>query len=191
MDKGQYGYIKKYKRNIILSMVILGAAILVGVIISLVLYGTTSSLIIIIPILVCIPFAKQVVAFIMCAGFKPLAEDEHQHIADAVTYSDTDDLLFDISLSRYEGMLYFPAAVVRDGRMLFLYKGKFGKKISDAEGLKKAITDSFSKFKKPYIVMVSTDDEDFIKKANSIKAPDADYIEKDKNMREKLFELGV
>ncbi len=191
MDKGKFGYTKKYKRNLILSIIILGVAILTGVIISLVLYGTTKSLVIIIPILICIPFAKQIVALIMCAGFKPLSDDEHQHIADEITYSDTDDLLFDISISRYEGMIFFPAAVVRDGRMLFLYKGKFGKKIADADALKKTIADSFSKIKKPYVIMVATDDDDFIKKANSIKTPDDDYLQMDKSMREKLFELGV
>ena len=74
MDKGQYGYIKKYRKKIIISIITLGILILAGVILSLAMFKTTKTLIILLPILISLPFAKQIVALIMCSKFKPLTE---------------------------------------------------------------------------------------------------------------------
>ena len=191
MEKGQYGYIKKHKKKIITSIIILGVMILTGVILSLAMFKTTKPLIIILPILISLPFAKQIVALIMCSKFKPLTEEEHKKIEKGIHYENRDGILYDISLSRYEGMLFFPAVIVRDGRMLFLYQKAFDKKIPDVEFLKKEIARSFEMIKKPYVIVTALTVDEFIKKAETIKEPDEDYLVKDQSMREKLFELGV
>ncbi|MED9989207.1 hypothetical protein GT641_02190 [Clostridium sp. BIOML-A1] len=191
MEKGQYGYIKKHKKKIITSIIILGVMILTGVILSLVMFKTTKTLIIILPILISLPFAKQIVALIMCSKFKPLTEEEHKKIEKGIHYENRDGILYDISISRYEGMMFFPAVIVRDGRMLFLYQEAFDKKIPDVEFLKKEIARSFEMIKKPYIIITALTVDEFIKKAETIKEPDEDYVVKDQSMREKIFELGV
>lgn len=191
MEKGQYGYIKKHKKKIITSIIILGVMILTGVILSLVMFKTTKTLIIILPILISLPFAKQIVALIMCSKFKPLTEEEHKKIEKGIHYENRDGILYDISISRYEGMMFFPAVIVRDGRMLFLYQEAFDKKIPDVEFLKKEIARSFEMIKKPYVIITSLTVDEFIKKAETIKEPDEDYVVKDQSMREKIFELGV
>jgi hypothetical protein len=191
MEKGQYGYIKKHKKKIITSIIILGVMILTGVILSLVMFKTTKTLIIILPILISLPFAKQIVALIMCSKFKPLTEEEHKKIEKGIHYENRDGILYDISISRYEGMMFFPAVIVRDGRMLFLYQKAFDKKIPDVEFLKKEIARSFEMIKKPYVIITALTVDEFIKKAETIKEPDEDYVVKDQSMREKIFELGV
>ena len=191
MEKGQYGYIKKHKKKIITSIIILGVMILTGVILSLVMFKTTKTLIIILPILISLPFAKQIVALIMCSKFKPLTEVEHKKIEKGIHYENRDGILYDISISRYEGMMFFPAVIVRDGRMLFLYQEAFDKKIPDVEFLKKEIARSFEMIKKPYVIITALTVDEFIKKAETIKEPDEDYVVKDQSMREKIFELGV
>lgn len=191
MEKGQYGYIKKHKKKIITSIIILGVMILTGVILSLVMFKTTKTLIIILPILISLPFAKQIVALIMCSKFKPLTEEEHKKIEKGIHYENRDGILYDISISRYEGMMFFPAVIVRDGRMLFLYQKAFDKKIPDVEFLKKEIARSFEMIKKPYVIITVLTVDEFIKKAEAIKEPDEDYVVKDQSMREKIFELGV
>lgn len=182
---------KKHKKKIITSIIILGVMILTGVILSLAMFKTTKTLIIILPILISLPFAKQIVALIMCSKFKPLTEEEHKKIEKGIHYENRDGILYDISLSRYEGILFFPAVIVRDGRMLFLYQKAFDKKIPDVEFLKKEITRSFEMIKKPYVIVTALTVDEFIKKAETIKEPDEDYLVKDQSMREKLFELGV
>ena len=191
MEKGQYGYIKKHKKKIITSIIILGVMILTGVILSLVMFKTTKTLIIILPILISLPFAKQIVALIMCSKFKPLTEEEHKKIEKGIHYENRDGILYDISISRYEGMMFFPAVIVRDGRMLFSYQEAFDKKIPDVEFLKKEIARSFEMIKKPYVIITALTVDEFIKKAETIKEPDEDYVVKDQSMREKIFELGV
>ena len=191
MEKGQYGYIKRHKKKIIISIIILGVMILTGVILSLVMFKTTKTLIIILPILISLPFAKQIVALIMCSKFKPLTEEEHKKIEKGIHYENRDGILYDISISRYEGMMFFPAVIVRDGRMLFLYQEAFDKKIPDVEFLKKEIARSFEMIKKPYVIITALTVDEFIKKAETIKEPDEDYVVKDQSMREKIFELGV
>lgn len=191
MEKGQYGYIKKHKKKIITSIIILGVMILTGVILSLLMFKTTKTLIIILPILISLPFAKQIVALIMCSKFKPLTEEEHKKIEKGIHYENRDGILYDISISRYEGMMFFPAVIVRDGRMLFLYQEAFDKKIPDVEFLKKEIARSFEMIKKPYVIITALTVDEFIKKAETIKEPDEDYVVKDQSMREKIFELGV
>ena len=191
MEKGQYGYIKKHKKKIITSIIILGVMILTGVILSLVMFKTTKTLIIILPILISLPFAKQIVALIMCSKFKPLTEEEHKKIEKGIHYENRDGILYDISISRYEGMMFFPAVIVRDGRMLFLYQEAFDKKIPDVEFLKKEIARSFEMIKKPYVIITALTVDEFIKKAETIKEPEEDYVVKDQSMREKIFELGV
>ena len=191
MDKVQYGYIKKYRKKIIISIIALGILILAGVILSLAMFKTTKTLIILLPILISLPFAKQIVALIMCSKFRPLTEKEHAYLEKQIHYENRDGLLYDISISRYEGMIFFPAVIVRDGRMLFLYQTPFQKKIPNAEFLKKEIQRAFENVKQPYVVMTATTLEEFVKKANTIKEPDEAYVEKDKSMRQTLFELGV
>ncbi|MGN0394935.1 MAG: hypothetical protein ACI4EF_06195, partial [Coprococcus sp.] len=142
-------------------------------------------------ILTSLPFAKQMVAYILCAGFKPLSKEEYELINSKISYSSNSDIVYDISLSRYEGIIYFPVVVVRNGRMLFLYTDKFKKKYSNVDSLKKEIAKSFENQKKPYVIIVTTGIEEFIKKANAIKAPDEEFILKDNKIRETLFELGV
>ena len=191
MEKGQDGYIKKHKKKIITSIIILGVMILTGVILSLVMFKTTKTLIIILPILISLPFAKQIVALIMCSKFKPLTEEEHKKIEKGIHYENRDGILYDISISRYEGMMFFPAVIVRDGRMLFLYQEAFDKKIPDVEFLKKEIARSFEMIKKPYVIITALTVDEFIKKAETIKEPDEDYVVKAQSRREKIFEFGV
>ena len=191
MEKGQYGYIKKHKKKIITSIIILGVMILTGVILSLVMFKTTKTLIIILPILISLPFAKQIVALIMCSKFKPLTEEEHKKIEKGIHYENRDGILYDISISRYEGMMFFPAVIVRVSRMMILYQKAFDKKIPDVEFLKKEIARSFEMIKKPYVIITALTVDEFIKKAEAIKEPDEDYVVKDQSMREKIFELGV
>lgn len=190
MEKGQHGYMKRYKRNVIISIIVLGLFVIAGVAITLIMFHTRKSIFIIIPILVSLPLAKQIVAYILCAGFKELTDEEYRKM-NSILYFDDPSIVYDVSVSRYEGIVYFPAAVIRDGRMLFYYNGKFGKKISDEKELKQIIATSFEDTKKPYVIIITNDIDEFVEKANKIKAPGEEFAARDQKMRERLFELGI
>lgn len=191
MKKGDYGYIERYKKRLLISIIILGLIIILGVFFSVAVFDTRKNLFILLPILTSLPFAKQLVSYILCANFKPLSNEEYELVNNKISYGKSDDIVYDISLSRYEGILFFPVVIVRNGRMLFLYTDKFKKKYPDMDSLKKEIEKSFENQKKPYVILVAASVKEFIKKANTIKEPGEEFISRDKKMRNTLFELGV
>lgn len=190
MEKGQHGYMNRHKRNVLISIIVLGLFVIAGVFFTVVMFDTRKSIFIVIPILVALPLAKQIVAYIMCAGFKELNDEEYSKLKE-ISYFNEKSLVYDVSVSRYEGIVYFPVAVVRDGRMLFYYNGGFGKKIKDELALKKIITDSFADQKKQYVVIITTDIDSFVAKAEKIKKSSEEFIASDEKIRNRLFELGI
>jgi hypothetical protein len=146
--------------------------------------------VILLPILTALPFAKQIVAVVLVKGFTPLSNQEFDKLKTGIKDYNEENVLYDVSISRYEGIRFFPAAVVKDGRILFYYRQNNKKSISLTE-LKGDIMKSFEDMKNPYIILVTDDLQDFIDKANGIKAPNPQFKEKDKKMKERLFELGV
>jgi len=191
LEKGDYGYIEKYKKRLLISIIVLGLIIILGVFFSVAVFDTRKNLFILLPILTSLPFAKQLVSYILCADFKPLSKEEYELVNHKISYGGSDDIVYDISLSRYEGILFFPAAVVRNGRIIFLYTDKFKKKYPDMDSIKKEIEKSFANQKKPYVILVTGSVKEFIKKANTLKEPGEEFISRDKKMRNTLFELGV
>lgn len=127
MEKGQHGYMNRHKRNVLISIIVLGLFVIAGVFFTVAMFDTRKTVFIVIPILVALPLAKQLVAYIMCAGFKELTKDEYAKL-EKLSYFGDPSLVYDVSISRYEGIVYFPVAVIRDGRMLFYYNGGYGKR---------------------------------------------------------------
>ena len=72
MEKGQHGYMNRHKRNVLISIIVLGLFVIAGVFFTVAMFDTRKTVFIVIPILVALPLAKQLVAYIMCAGFKEL-----------------------------------------------------------------------------------------------------------------------
>ncbi|CCY53361.1 uncharacterized protein BN781_01747 [Coprococcus sp. CAG:782] len=191
MDRGQYGYLKRHKKKVIISIISTGIIIVAGVALSLFLFGTTKTVMIIVPILTALPFSKQVVALILCGKFHWLTEEEYKRTETEIPEDIRRDLLYDVSISRYEGMIYFPVVLVRDGRMIFYYNGSFNSKIKDKNELKKAIDKVFEQTPKPYLAVVTTDLEDFIKKACGVRNVHEDFVNKDGRVKKKILELGL
>lgn len=191
MDKGQYGYMNRYKRNLLISIISLGLLVIIGVFVTVLMFGTKKSVFIVIPILIALPFAKQIIGYLMCANFRELDEDEYAQIKERVTYFGDEAIVYDVSISRYEGMTYFPVAVIRDGRILVFYRPRWNRKIPDENTLKKVIQTAFEDQKKQYVVVTTTKLDDFIERANKIKAPGDELAATDVKYRERLFELGV
>lgn len=189
MEKGQHGYMNRHKRNVLISIIVLGLFVIAGVFFTVAMFDTRKTVFIVIPILVALPLAKQLVVYIMCAGFKELTKDEYAKL-EKLSYFGDPSLVYDVSISRYEGIVYFPAAVIRDGRMLFYYNGGYGKKIPDEAALKKIITEALADQKK-YVVIIATDIDGFVAKAEKIKAPSDEFVGADEKIRNRLYELGI
>ena len=74
-EKGQYGYINYYKKGKLLVTLIL-AIMIASIILSMLLaFGDTGRIGIIFAILLVLPFAKFLIAYIMCAKFQTMPQD--------------------------------------------------------------------------------------------------------------------
>ena len=61
----------------------------------------------------------------------------------------------------------------------------------DKNELKKAVDKVFEQTPKPYLAVVTTDLEDFIKKACGVRNVHEDFVNKDGRVKKKILELGL
>ena len=118
-EKGQYGYIDYYKKGKLLVTLIL-AIMIASIILSMLLaFGDTGRIGIIFAILLVLPFAKFLIAYIMCAKFQTMPQDVYD-----VVHGQTDetDMIYDLVITQTEGMHYYDAVCVRNGSVYFAKK---------------------------------------------------------------------
>ena len=112
-EKGQYGYIDYYKKGKLLVTLIL-AIMIASIILSMLLaFGDTGRIGIIFAILLVLPFAKFLIAYIMCAKFQTMPQDVYD-----VVHGQTDetDMIYDLVITQTEGCLLYTSPSPRDTR---------------------------------------------------------------------------
>lgn len=188
IDKGEYGYLKSYRTSKLITAIVLAVMILVVVIGTLLMFGDTSRVIIVIAILLSLPFAKYCIAYIMVAKFKSLTYDEHVKISN--TYKSKDKcLMFDVTISQYEGMKFYQSMLVKNGKIYALVLNKdYNDKKKDYE---KWINASITGDKYKYKVNVFNDIDEYIKKINSVSEPNDNNKLIDRHIREGVISAGV
>ena len=175
-EKGQYGYINYYKKGKLLVTLIL-AIMIASIILSMLLaFGDTGRIGIIFAILLVLPFAKFLIAYIMCAKFQTMPQDVYD-----VVHGQTDetDMIYDLVITQTEGMHYYDAVCVRNGSVYAL--------VLDKHFMQQALANS--KYK--YIVHLYTDTDAFAKKIHSIGEPNDKTKLIDQYMREQILTFCV
>ena len=99
LDKGDYGYLNQYKRNKLLVSLILAAMIAFIVITTIIMFGDTSRVSIIFAILLALPFAKFIIAYILCARFKSIEKDAADKISAA---AGAEYIMYDVVVAQYQ-----------------------------------------------------------------------------------------
>ena len=161
-EKGQYGYINYYKKGKLLVTLIL-AIMIASIILSMLLaFGDTGRIGIIFAILLVLPFAKFLIAYIMCAKFQTMPQDVYD-----VVHGQTDetDMIYDLVLDKH-----------------------FKEEKKEYETfMQQALANS--KYK--YIVHLYTDTDAFAKKIHSIGEPNDKTKLIDQYMREQILTFCV
>lgn len=186
--KGEYGYIKNYKLSKLIVVIVLTLMIEAIVIGTLIMFGDTSRVVIVIAILLALPLAKFSVSLIIVLKFKSLTFDEHARIAN--TYNNNDkSLLFDVAISQYEGIRFYESILVKNGRIYALVLAKdYSEKKKEYE---KWINDSIIQEKYKYKITIITDINEYIKKINSVSEPNDNNKLIDRHIREQLLSACV
>ena len=76
--KGDYGYAKSLKRRRLLLMLACFAFILADVLISLIFFQTKKTLFVVVACVMAIPFAKNLIGYLMLIKYEPLKPEEYE-----------------------------------------------------------------------------------------------------------------
>lgn len=187
-NKGEYGYLKAYKLSkltIILVLSVMLAAVVIGTIL---MYGDTSRVIIVFAILLSLPLAKFLIAYIIVSKFNPLTFDQHAKITNNYKNKDS-SLMFDITISQYEGIKFYHSMLIKNGKIYALVLNKdYSAKKKDYE---KWITACITGDKYKYKITAYDDIDEYIKKINSVSEPNDNNKLIDRHIREEILSAGV
>lgn len=187
-NKGEYGYLKHYKFSKLMVIMILSIMLAAVVIGTLIMFGDTSRVIIVIAILLSLPLAKYMIAYIIVAKFSGLTFDEHAKIAN--NYKTKDGcLLFDMTVSQYDGIKFYHSMLIKNGKIYALVLNKdFQQFKKDYE---KWVLDCITNDKYKYKVSVFNDIDEYVKKINSVSEPNDNNKLIDRHIREEILSAGV
>ena len=116
-ELGSYGRIKK-KRNIRLFMVLFLLAIIVAdVIFSVVMFHTRKTWFIIIACVLSIPFARNLIDFVMCLRCKPLDKKTYEEV-NTISQDTGRKIIYDIPITDEDGLVFVPAACVYNNNII-------------------------------------------------------------------------
>ena len=161
-EKGEYGYLKYYRLCKLIGVIVFTAMIEFIVITMLLLWGSTSRVIVVLPSL---------------CRIRDKVKNEHGI------------LLYDVAVSRYEGMKFYQSICVKNGKICALVMDKrFEENKKDYEKwLEGCVSDS----KYNYSIYVFGDVDAYIKKADSISEANDRNRSVDKHIAKTILEMCI
>jgi len=184
--KGNYGYAKSLKRRRLLLMLACFAFILADVIISLVFFQTKKTLFVVVACVMAIPFAKNLIGYLMVIRCEPLTPEEHE-AAEKIAEERGFEMAYDISVTATEGVLFYPCVAIYNNNVIgLLQQGQNQKKKDAVEYLKMVQQGPPTK---PRVVVVDSL-KDMKRELDRLNPPKEDQIHADVKIAERLMELG-
>lgn len=168
MEKGQFGYIrKKRKQNLVICLAFVFVIILLYII-GLIVFKTRNNYCTLVAVILVLPFAKFLVNLIICYKAEVLESDSYKRIK-ATNYPYID---YDLILSNKQKPVSIKALAL-DNNTLYLYSKE---KIDEAL-LRKYIIEFLSNVKIEANVNFIASEEKFIKELNKLKLKNRDEKE--------------
>mgnify|MGYP007004243618 CR=1 FL=1 len=188
LKKGDYGYLIQHRRRKLFATLTFALMIIFIVVTMLIMFGDTKRVAIVFAILLALPLAKYLIAFILCAGFLPLNKNDYAYIKKK-TGDDFNELLFDMTITKYEGARFYPVMLIKNGKIYaFVYESRLSKGKADYQTW---IKDAVSQSKYEYKIFITSDIDEFIKKVLSVSQPNHNNRLIDKHIRELIMEKGI
>ena len=185
--KGNYGYAKGLKRKRMLLMLACFLFILTDVIMSLLIFQTKKTLFVVIACVMAIPFAKNLIGYLMIVKYEPLSEEDYKE-AEAIAQEKEMAMAYDISVTDTDGILFYPCVAVYNNNVIGLLQQGQNQKKKDAVTYLKKVQERVSS--KPRVVVVNQLSE-MRRELNRLNPPKDDQKRLDMEIAEKLLELGL
>ena len=187
-QKGQYGYLKAYRKGKITGVLIFSAMILFIVITLLIQFKSTKHVMVVFAILLALPLAKFLIAYILCARLKPLCQNDYDKIINSV---DTDkcELIFDVGITRYEGLRFYQSICVKNNQIYALCIDKnFDNNRKDYILW---LEDSLTTSKNIPVIKLFSDADKYVSKINSCGIPSDSTKKTDNYIKEQLLSCSI
>ena len=190
-DKGCYGHSKKYKNYKMILVLVIFVFILSDVMISLILFQTRKTWFIVFGCILSIPFARNLIDFVMALKATPLDAEEYKAVSGLESETGK-DFLYDITITETDGMEYIPCMMVCNNNII-----AFTPKVNESSGrekIKKYISNANtlegSGSTMNYRIVVTENIKTFEKEVKKIKLPSADEKRYDDEMKDRILSMG-
>lgn len=115
VDKGSYGYVDAYKNQQLKKVLMWVGFIVAILIVGFIVFKTRKNYATILAVLLVLPAAKTLVAYIIMMPFKTDKQEYYQEIFQLI--NDKMTLLSDLVVTKYEGIMMYSLAVVFQGNV--------------------------------------------------------------------------
>ncbi len=187
-DAGCYGHVRKRKNSRLIMTCILFLLILSDVVGSLIIFQTRKTWFVIIACILSIPFARNLIDYVMCLKCSPLDSEGYEQV-HAIETETGRKVLYDISITDEDGLIFIPAAVLYNNNIIAYTPDE--KSSKGREKIKRYIDMvNVSEEGKGYRIFVTENLSTFKKEIVRIKEADDEAAVRDREMTEKLLCLG-
>lgn len=188
MNKGEYGYLQKYRKDELKKAILLGLVILAGVLVCFVILKTTKHIVVLIPILTSLPFAKTLINWFMVSKYKFVSKECYEEVKQLL--SKDERLLAELTFVTTESMFYLPLVYIYENKLVFLYQKGLTK--LKREQIKQEITNLISKTGYTCTIDLYDKYEEFLDRIKKRqKKEDKDYQKTVKNLSMRLLDQSV
>ncbi len=115
--KGKYGHSKHYRNNRLMMTLAILVVIILDVAFSVILFHTRKTVFVIVGCIMAIPFARNLIDFIMSLRAKPLGKEEYEKTCVLAKESGR-KLLYDVSITEEDGVIYIPCLLVYNNNII-------------------------------------------------------------------------
>jgi len=168
-------------------MIICFVFILGDVLFSLIFFQTKKTLFVIIAAVMSIPFAKNLIGYLMAIKYRPLTEEEHQE-AEAIAAKHEMAMAYDVSVTDTEGILFYPCVAVYNNNIIALQQQGQNQKKKDSVAYLKKVQERVDS--KPRVVVVDSLKE-IDRELSRLNPPKDEQKREDLILAERLLELGL
>lgn len=185
--KGAYGHARHIRRVRLILMLLCFLFILTDVVFSLVIFQTRRTLFVIAACVMSIPFAKNLIGYLMAYPAQPLDRDAYEK-AEMIGRKSGAEMMYDLTVTDTEGVLYFPCGAVLNNNLI-LYHRKAGE--ADTRKKIQQYLSDFTDAREEKVRVVSVSSlTQMEKELNRITTPKKEQKRMDGKIREKLLEKG-
>lgn len=115
VDKGSYGYVDTYKKHQLKKVLMWVGFIVAIIIVGFIVFKTRKNYATILAVLLVLPAAKTLVAYIIMIPFKTDKQEYYQEVSKLI--NDKMTLLSDLVVTKYEGVMMYSLVVIIQGNV--------------------------------------------------------------------------